>query len=248
MNHSFITRSASFSNKGNVRDVNEDSCLDLSEQRLWVVADGMGGHSAGDVASGLIVGTLRNFIASEDPGVLVDNLEDALLRVNQVLYDKSMEGETAKIIGSTVACWLWFGCYGLAAWAGDSRVYRLRNGVMKRMMRDHSEVEDLVQQGKLSREDAEKHPEANVINRAIGGDAELHLDFTLHEVKNDDRILICSDGLYKDLSEAEIASFLQPGDPQDACDELKLQALQRECADNVTAIVIDFLAASHLSN
>lgn len=248
MSHSFITRSASFSDMGNVRKVNEDSCLDLSGQHLWVVADGMGGHSAGDVASGLIVGTLRNFIASEDPGALADDLEDALIRVNKALYDKSMEDEAQKIIGSTVACWLCFDRYGLAAWAGDSRIYRLRNGAMERMMRDHSEVEDLVAQGRLAREDAEQHPEANVINRAIGGAEELHLDFTLHEVRNDDRILICSDGLYKDLSEAEIASWLQIGDPQDACDELKSQALQRECADNVTAIVIDFLAPSHHIN
>jgi type VI secretion system protein ImpM len=91
------------------------------------------------------------------------------------------------------------------------------------------------------------HPEANVINRAIGGAEDLFLDFALHEIRAEDRVLICSDGLYKDLSEAEIATFLQQGDPQDACEELKAQALQRECADNVTAIVIDFLDAGYQS-
>jgi serine/threonine protein phosphatase PrpC len=247
MSHSFITRSASFSDVGTVRKVNEDSCLDLSGQSLWLVADGMGGHSAGDLASGLIVGTLRNFIAAEDPGALADDLEDALIRVNKALYEKSMEDD-GKIIGSTVACWLSFDRFGLVAWAGDSRVYRLRDGAMERMMRDHSEVEDMIEQGRLAREDAEKHPEANVINRAVGGAEEFHLEFALHEIRNDDRILICSDGLYKDLSEAEIATWLKIGDPQDACDELKSQALQRECADNVTAIVVDFLAPSHHIN
>jgi serine/threonine protein phosphatase PrpC len=143
-----------------------------------------------------------------------------------------------------VAALLAVGGYAISAWAGDSRVYRLRGGVLEQVSRDHSEVEELIDQGVLSRATAEDHPAANVITRAVGGAEDLYLDLELLQLQNLDRFLLCSDGLYKELTEQEIAVLLADGDCKEACSQLLGTALSRKCTDNVTALVVDFLAVA----
>ena len=236
----FRAISASRSETGNVRKLNEDACLDLPEKGLWVVADGMGGHAAGDVASRMIVDSLRRIDRQASPGELIEEVEDTLLAVNGRLAAKAGESEEALVIGSTVALLLAFHAHCVLAWAGDSRVYRVRSGTFEQLTRDHSEVQDLITQGHLQPEQAEQHANANVITRAVGGTTDLYLDFDLRNLANGDRYLLCSDGLYKELSEGELATHLQTGDVAQACDALLTEALSREGIDNITVIVIEF--------
>lgn len=237
---SFKWLSASVTNVGNVRKINEDACLDLPSRGLWVVADGMGGHAAGDVASQMIVETLRKIPAVDKLSDFVDVVEDCLLDANRKLYDMSISGAEQRVIGSTVAALLAFENHCLCAWAGDSRIYRLRDGMFEQVTRDHSEVEEMIEQRLITPEDAAMHPSANVITRAVGGENNLLLDLELHELQSRDRFLVCSDGLYKELSDNEMRERLADGNCKKVCQGLVNTALERECADNVTVVAVEF--------
>jgi protein phosphatase len=238
----FAATSNAITNQGNVRDHNEDACLDAGDRGFWVVADGMGGHDFGDYASELIVERLGTIPELVRPSEFVNRVEDELLAVNRHLFDKSMEGEEPSVIGSTVVVLLAFERFCVSVWAGDSRIYRLRDGQLSRVTRDHSEVQNLVEQGLVKEEDAESHPQANVITRAVGGADSLFLDYRLDELAPDDRFLLCSDGLYKDITDAEIGDELTRGDCRETSESLLALALSRECNDNVTVLVVDFAA------
>ncbi len=238
---SFKWLSASQSHVGNVRKINEDSCLDLPSRGLWVVADGMGGHAAGDVASQMITETLRTVPDYARLSEFVDGVEDHLLDANQKLFHMSMSGPEQRVIGSTVAALLAYDDHCLCMWAGDSRVYRLRDGTFAAMTRDHSEIEEMIAQGVITAEAAADHPSANVITRAVGGAEDLMVDLNLYGLRSHDRYLICSDGLYKDLTEAEIGECLARGNCAQVCRELIDMALERECSDNVTVIAVEFV-------
>jgi serine/threonine protein phosphatase PrpC len=152
----------------------------------------------------------------------------------------SFDDDTSRLVGSTIVSLIALPGHCVAAWAGDSRVYRLRHGQLAQITRDHSQVEDLIENGSLSRAQAESHPEANVITRAVGGHPDIVVDMTIVSIEDDDRFLLCSDGLYKDLAESEIGRFLATGNSKQACEELVAEAKKRECNDNVTVIVVDF--------
>lgn len=237
---SFTWRSAVLTNAGLVREINEDSVLDSADQGLWAVADGMGGHDAGDYASQLIVRSLQEVRGDEQPDVFLSTVERCLQDVNQELFDKAQSSSST--IGSTVVALLAFRRYCLCLWAGDSRVYRLRDGVLEQITRDHSQVEELIALGEIRREDAEKHPMANVITRAVGGSRNLNLDANLQPLKNRDRLLLCSDGLYKDIGDDEVLEGLNQSDPERACKRLVELALRGGGGDNISVAVIDFLA------
>ncbi|NNF61456.1 MAG: serine/threonine-protein phosphatase [Gammaproteobacteria bacterium] len=230
--------SATATHTGKVREINEDACLALPRRGLWVVADGMGGHEAGDVASRMIVESLSDVQRHDNPADFLDEVEDRLLDVNLNLYESG--APRARTIGSTVVGLLVMGHHVVIIWAGDSRAYRLRDGVFEKMTVDHSQVEMMVQTGELRPEDAEHHPLANVITRAVGGTEDLHLDVELRQIQSGDRYLLCSDGLYKDLDDATLARCLGNGDSDAACEALLTEALAGEASDNITAAVIEF--------
>lgn len=238
---SFSWRSSSRSEVGNVRQLNEDSFLDLSSRGLWIVADGMGGHEAGDVASQMVVSSLADIETPESFGEFVDEVEDRVLDVNVRLYEMAHSGPEDVVIGCTFASVLAYGNHALCMWAGDSRVYRSRDGHLEQITRDHSEVEEMIARGEIRRDEAESHPSANVITRAVGGVEQLYLDLLVEPLRDGDRYLICSDGLYKDLMPNEIEKLVgSAGDCGDACSQLIDESLSRECPDNVTVIVVDF--------
>ena len=237
---SFKWLSASVTNVGNVRKINEDACLDLPSRGLWVVADGMGGHAAGDIASQMIVETLRQVPAVDKLSSFVDVVEDSLLDANRKLFEMSISGAEQRVIGSTVAALLAFENHCICVWAGDSRIYRLRDGIFEQVTRDHSEVEEMIEQGLITPEAAAVHPSANIITRAVGGADNLHVDLELYELQSRDRFLVCSDGLYKDLSDDEMQERLASGNCKQICQNLVSTALERECADNVTVVVVEF--------
>lgn len=236
-------QSAAISHVGNVRKINEDSLLDRSQQGLWVVADGMGGHSAGDVASQLIVKELGALHLQGGISARVEMLENTLLAVNQELLNIAQGGEAHRVIGSTAVALL-IDEHGAAvcAWVGDSRLYRLRDNSIEQLTQDHSQVEEMIGRGEIQRDEAESHPAANVITRAVGGDSRLFIDMEWVDLAKHDRYLLCSDGLYKELSDLEIGSILQhSGTSEQAANALIAQALDRGSRDNVSVIVIDML-------
>ena len=223
---------------GKVRKVNEDAVLDHAQAGIWVVADGMGGHAAGAVARQSGVVKISAIQASAVATELVDATENGGLEVKESLIEQALERSDRQTMGSTVALFLAFHKKCFTFWAGDSRIYRVRNGELRRITYDHSKVQDLVDEGLINEEEAERHPEANVITRAIGASRNLYIDLDMHDVKSGDRYLVCSDGLYKEVAEEEMADLVTTGTPEDACNALVELTLERGSRDNVSVIVI----------
>jgi len=228
--------SAGATNVGCVREVNEDAYLELPEKHIWAVADGMGGHDAGDVASQMVIDNLRKTQYSTLFSAYVDNVEDAILAANNSLCQRGQA--TGDIAGSTVVVMLFHQRHCLFAWAGDSRAYLSRDGQGRPVTIDHSYVEELVERGELKREDAESHPKANVITRAVGASQSLFLDMDIMEIRDNDIFLLCSDGLFKEVSEAEIYMAMKMLPPEHMVHELMKLAIDRGARDNVTIVAI----------
>jgi serine/threonine protein phosphatase PrpC len=235
-----IWKSATITHVGNVRKLNEDSCLDRADIGLWVVADGMGGHAAGDVASQTVVQTLAALPAHATLPAFVNAVEDGILEANERLV--AMAAETKQTSGSTVVALIASQGYGVVLWAGDSRIYRLRNGSFKQMTTDHSQVELFIEQGLITREEAVNHPAGNMVTRAVGAGPELYLEMDIVELEIGDRFLLCSDGLDKHVSDPEIADVLGQGPPAQAAQRLIDLTLSRGASDNVTVSVVEVLA------
>lgn len=240
----FTWRSAAMTNRGNVRDHNEDAILDHPGVGLWGVADGMGGHSGGDVASSMIVESLQQTSRPQSFSSFVDEVDDRLRAVNSKLFAQANSGDAQAVSGSTVAVLLAWGNYCLTAWAGDSRVYRYRDGALKQVSRDHSEAQELIDGGVSADNPGDARLQSNIITRAVGGLEELALDLELRELRDKDRFLLCSDGLYRETSDADIVRHMAKPDPQQACEGLIKQALSGQCADNVSAVVVYFSASA----
>jgi len=237
--HSLRWSSYAISNTGRVRKHNEDSMLDRPEIGLWAVADGMGGHAKGDVASQMIVESLKKIHEGTSLARYIDDIEDSIISVNKRLVEKARESVKKVTIGSTVVILLAYDKYCVYIWAGDSRLYRLRGKKLQQITTDHSQVEQYVEQGLISREDALKHPHGNMITRAVGATDELYLDMDMQEMVSGDRYMLCSDGLTKHIPDPEIETFLATGSTQECCTQLINTTLERGAVDNVTAIVID---------
>lgn len=234
--------SAGLSDAGKVRHINEDAFLDRPEAGLWAVADGMGGHDAGDFASTLIIDRLATIACFDKLVDTVEHVKKTLQEVNQELLDEAHSRGLTGIIGSTLAVLLAHDDHCACLWAGNSRVYRLRHGILQAMTRDHSLVEDLVEQGLLSPRDAENHPDANIITRAVGAMEYLDVDVRFDEIRTGDRYLLCSDGLYKELSAREIGNAMQYGrNCREIAGELLQCVLAREASDNVTAVLVEVI-------
>lgn len=226
-------------NLGHVRKVNEDAFLDAREQGLWVVADGMGGHSRGDRASQSIIEALNTFQSGPD---VLDDVEDLLSRLSAA-NRTCRELAQGKVMGSTVAALYAQGNSAFILWAGDSRIYRHRDGQFSQLTDDHSLVQELHRLGELTADEAENHPSANVITRAIGVADDIEVQVRKVDVEAGDRFLICSDGLFKDVRPQEVSDNLSRPSPRQALDQLVKLALRRGGTDNVTAIVVQIPTA-----
>ncbi|MBV6751390.1 protein phosphatase 2C domain-containing protein [Pseudomonas chlororaphis] len=230
-------QSASYSHVGMVRQINEDAFLELPGAGLWVVADGMGGHAAGDYVSSLIVDTLRRIPPSDALAVYTSALRSRLAEVNAAVREETAHRGVA-MMGSTVVLLAVRGTEGVCLWAGDSRLYRLRDGQLESVSRDHSYVQDLQDSGLLSEAEARVHPRANIVTRAIGVEAQLELSMVPFQVLPGDTYLLCSDGLNKTAEDAEIRDVLAHADPYDVVRSLVHLGLTRGAPDNITAIVV----------
>jgi len=235
--------SSSRSDVGMVRELNEDAVLDRSAAGLWVVADGMGGHTAGDVASQMIRDRLAEIESPGSLSVLVDAVEGRLMEVNTTLRDMASRGEH-QTIGSTVVALLAHGSHAVCLWAGDSRAYRLRDQRLEQVSEDHALVQELMAKGVLSPEQAANHPQANLVTRAVGAGDQLYVDAEIVELRAGDRFLLCSDGLDKELSEAEIGELLGSREGINTSEALVNLALERGSRDNVSVVTVDIDAVA----
>lgn len=241
--------SADRSHVGTVRKINEDACLAMPERGLWAVADGMGGHEAGDVASRMIVDALRQTPIPVDWEAFVSGAQEQIHNTNQQLREESARRYQHRIIGSTVVVLLAHGNRGACLWVGDSRLYRLRDDRLQQLTRDHSHIQDLVDQGLIRPEEAHDHPLGNVITRAVGSADTLDIDLRYFPLQAGDTFLLCSDGLNKAVSDSEIAALLsRQDDCQETAQALIQLALVRGASDNVTTVVINIRSAKHLAN
>lgn len=222
---------------GKVRPYNEDALLNMSENSLWVVADGMGGHSAGDLASQMLVDRIARYIKDVEH-TSIDDIRAIVQLANLEIYRYAQKNLDGKTMGTTMVLLFIQDSYFHCLWVGDSRIYQLRNGRFVQKTRDHSQVMDLVDQGLLAFEDAESHPLANVITRAIGVHEKVTIDQVSGELVDGDQFLLCSDGLSKELSNQELHKTLCADSVNQAGLALMHSVLVRGARDNVTCALI----------
>lgn len=231
--------SAGLTDKGKVRSHNEDAFLDAPQHSLWVVADGMGGHTAGDVASRMIVERLTPVTPGADAASFLEKVEQELWTVNEDLR-KHAKDRNVQLIGATVVALLAGKDYVMCGWAGDSRAYRFREGRLEQLSRDHSTAQEMLDTGQFTLEQLQKTgPSGNTITRAVGGEARLVLDWAVAAYDPGTQFLLCSDGLTKEVADPLIeAEFRKNLPPAELVKVLVNAALAAGGRDNVTALVV----------
>ncbi|WP_068377831.1 PP2C family protein-serine/threonine phosphatase [Paraglaciecola hydrolytica] len=233
---------------GAIRKINEDDFLNAPQIGLWCVADGMGGHQKGDLASSMIVDRLAEFNLPGNFPLTPNLVKEGLIEVNSSLLSIAAQSAPKTVIGSTVAVLLFDHSHAHCVWAGDSRIYRFRQNKLTRLTKDHSQIEEMLEAGLLSAEDAEHHPASNVITRAVGANSRLDLDVSSIARRQGDIYLLCSDGLNKIMPDDEIANILRTSPLSEAVEVFIGTALQRKVRDNVTVVLVaDYAAQSEES-
>ncbi|CAN5325073.1 protein phosphatase 2C domain-containing protein [soil metagenome] len=224
------------SDTGRVREGNEDSFL--ARTPLFALADGMGGHVGGEVASRIAIG-----IIEEEPFSALDGDDDSLKqlvrRANQAIHERAGADRALEGMGTTCTLLMLDGYQAHLAHVGDSRAYLLRDGHLKQVTQDHTLVQRMVQEGRLSHEEAVNHPHGNIITRVLGVEPDVEVDIVVIELQNDDRILLCSDGLTDMITPEDIKRILvDEPEPQEAADHLVDAANEAGGQDNITAMVV----------
>jgi PPM family protein phosphatase len=234
------------SDVGRVREGNEDSYL--VDRHLFAVADGMGGHLAGDVASSTAVEVIASSAQSADadnPDSLAALLRDA----NAAIHEKAQADTRLRGMGTTCTLLMIQDSRGHVAHVGDSRAYLLRDGELSQLTEDHSLVGRMVKEGRLSPEEADSHPQRSIITRALGVDSDVDVDLMSVDLRKHDRLLLCSDGLTSMVHNDRIREVLEgTRDPQGAADELVRLANEAGGEDNITVVVVDMSSSAPASS
>jgi len=221
---------------GRARERNEDSML--VKEPLFAVADGMGGHRGGDVASAMTREALEDL--DLPPEGSMATLVEKIKAVNRAVLDRGAAEGALRGMGTTLTAVLTDGDRAHVAHVGDSRAYLHRDGVLQRLTEDHTLVQRMVREGKITADQAERHPQRSVLTRALGVEEDLPVDELTLDMHPGDRILICSDGLTGMLDEERIGEILESEpDPQGACDRLVEEANGAGGEDNITVILIE---------
>jgi serine/threonine-protein phosphatase Stp1 len=233
-------RSWAATHPGARRKHNEDAYVDRPDLGVWAVADGAGGHAAGEVASHMIAEALEAVHSGLSAPELLAEVRLAVERTHVALREEAARRGADVVVASTVVIMLARGEYFACLWAGDSRAYLLRGGTLRQITRDHSLVQELLEAGAIGPDQVENHPRANVITRAVGAEAdEFLLDKVSDRLMPGDRFLLCSDGLCKTLPDEVLAGLLGSTNgvsPQAMIDA----ALAANAGDNVTAVAVEF--------
>jgi protein phosphatase/serine/threonine-protein phosphatase Stp1 len=235
-------RSCAATHVGTVRTRNEDNFVNRPDLGIWAVADGAGGHQAGDVASRMVAEALAEVRAGLGAAELLAEVRLRLMQAHDDIRAEAARRGAHAILATTVVALLAHRDHYACLWAGDSRTYLLRGGTLRQVSRDHSLVQELVDAGALKPEEALSHPRANVITRAVGADiAVLELDKITDRLRPHDRFLLCSDGLSKVLTDRDIVEIMLAAATAPA-PALVSAALDRCADDNVTALTVEVLA------
>jgi serine/threonine-protein phosphatase Stp1 len=228
---------------GLVRRRNEDAFLDRPEFGLWAVADGMGGHEEGDYASARIVAALGADRPPGELGQLIDAAVGQLREVDAELRTRASRLGPGAAIASTVVV-LFADMHEFAVlWAGDSRAYRWRNGEFRQLTVDHSRVQELVNAGLLTADEAVRHPQSHIVTQAIGG-GRLEFGLVREALVAGDFFLLCSDGLTNMVADADIAREIAAAPPRLAAERLQDRVLEGGAVDNFTIVIVAFEPAS----
>jgi len=236
---------------GCVRALNEDTGAVVRLDNgylIAIVADGMGGHQAGDVASLMAVDIIKMNISTlpDDlkPNEAIDLLDQAILKANDEIYRYAMGHDDCKGMGTTIAVCILSRDWMVTGHIGDSRIYRLSMGKLTQLTDDHSLVNELLKNGQISEEEAKKHPQKNVLTRALGTDLDVEVDLKAFEWEPQDQFLICTDGLSNKISSQQILNTLSASQtPETAVTTLIKLALDAGGEDNITAVVINTLSS-----
>ena len=240
MHASTMWRSAARTDTGKVRARNEDAILDCPQHRLWAVADGMGGHRAGHIASQMIVTSLAQLPAPLGFDEQLESVRQCLHWLNRRMGQDLTQCDQAErpIMGSTVVALLQEGKRAACVWAGDSRCYLWREQRLYQLTRDHLLQQQLMDEQHMSCEQAQAHPGARALTQAVGCGEHLSLGVLEFEVQSEDVLLLCSDGVYQNLSHIELGNALSLRSPQMALAQLFNGVLQGPARDNLSAVVI----------
>ena len=231
--------SAGATHRGRVRPINQDAFLDRPDLGLWAVADGMGGHASGERASALVVELLATLPRPRFLGRSARQVAHLIAAANrQLIADAQTNGDV--IIGTTVVTLVAVGHCCALLWVGDSRIYRLRDGRLRQLTTDHTEVQRMVAMGDLSAEQAEGHPHAGVLSRAVGAEDDVRIDRLIDTWRDGDRYLLCSDGLTKELKPDQITRLSGKSNVAEASQQLIELACDAGGRDNVTVVIVDF--------
>lgn len=244
-----IWNSSEYSHPGHRRKNNEDAVYSNARSGVWCVADGMGGHQNGGLASQWLVDAIASTPAYATIDECVNELQKRIFALNQTLYDKggalSENSHTKRqTVGCTFVIFISDGVRNACLWAGDSRLYLLRNDNLYQITDDHSLVNDLVSRGIITESEAHNHPQAHVVTRALGASETLSFEKKIFKAQQGDRYLLCSDGLYNELEPSDISAALAMSESSQSCRALVDKVLKTEATDNLTACVINAALAS----
>ena len=222
---------------GRVRKENQDSYYISEANQYSIIADGMGGHNGGEVASQMTISLMRAYIEKQKPKnqqQVIKMLKNGIEEVNQIIFGMARESEQLKGMGTTLIVCYMIGQSAVIVHVGDSRLYHISGQTIEQVTKDHSIVEQLVDQGSITREQAKTHPQKNMITRAIGTDWAVEADAFIINLLKDDKIVLCTDGLTNMVSEDDIHSLVTTEDPQQLVD----LANARGGSDNITVIIM----------
>ncbi|HIU56407.1 MAG TPA: Stp1/IreP family PP2C-type Ser/Thr phosphatase [Candidatus Ornithomonoglobus merdipullorum] len=229
---------------GRVRKINEDSfrIFESEEYSYGIVADGMGGHQAGEVASAMAVDEISAYIDEHLSGELdrfqaMEVIRQGFLSANRKIYEFSCENERVMGMGTTATLCMLRGGYIIFAHVGDSRAYMIGDTISQ-ITRDHSYVQELVKLGQITPEQAKHHPRRNIITRAMGVEKTVKVD-TGVKPYNGERLLLCSDGLVDEIEDSELFDAARDGDPDECVRRLVNTANERGGNDNITAVIME---------
>lgn len=223
-------------NVGRVRKNNEDSLL-VTEPEIFIVADGMGGQAAGEVASKILVDTAKNFLPKIPVPLTEDILTKSILKANAEILKEVRENKNYRGMGTTATILHIYKNRAYYAHIGDSRLYRVRNKNIEQITEDHSYVESLVKRGEITQEEARVHPLKNILTQAVGADDDIEVDSGSFKIFTEDIYMLCTDGLTNMVSDNDILKILLSS--KNPADDLVQAALDHGGNDNVTVIVVD---------